>query len=69
MQYTHKYANWFVLEKLEFGWICLIYLPLSFKEASKLLGQSYDCTSAIDVTLKYLGKSNHSKTELIVCIP
>ena len=32
-------------------------LPISFRIISMALGQSYDCPSAIDITLKDMGKT------------
>ena len=47
-----------------------MYLPISFRVTSLALGQSYDCPSASEVTLKDMGKINkyqtttkHKKTE------
>ena len=39
-------------------WIQVIYLSIFFRVASLALGQSYDCPSAIEVTLKNMGKIN-----------
>ena len=37
-------------------WICVIYLPILFRVTSLALGQSYDCPSASEVTLKDMGE-------------
>ena len=39
-------------------WIHMIYLPIFFSVTSLALGQSYDCPSASEVTLKDMGKIN-----------
>ena len=36
----------------------LFYLPISFRVASQALGQSYDCSSACESTLKDMDKIN-----------
>ena len=42
--------------------IQMIYLPLSFRVASLALGQSLDCPSASEVTLKNMGTINWYQT-------
>ena len=44
-------------------WIYLINLPISFRVASLALGQSYDCPSASEVTLKDVGHIDHFKPQ------
>ena len=62
IRYAHKFL--FLL----FGqmyyhslWICGIHLPLYFRVALLALGQSYDCPSASEVTLKDSGKITCTK--------
>ena len=55
-----KYAYYLLLSVLlgyifPFWYIDVIYLPISFRVASLSLGQSYDCPSASEVTLKDMG--------------
>ena len=57
-----------------FVWLHVIYLPISLRVTSLALGQSHDCPSANEVTLKYMGKvsrnlttTKHNKTK-DVCI-
>ena len=44
-----------------------LHVPIFFKVASLALGQSYDCPSASEATLKDMGKINwyqtHNKTQ------
>ena len=44
-----------------FSWIFLMHLPIYFRVTSLALGQSYDCPSANEVTLKDTGKSLPTK--------
>ena len=44
-----------MLELIHLKYICMIYLPISFRVTSLALGQSY-CPSASEVTLKDMGK-------------
>ena len=37
-------------------WLNMVILPIFFRVTSLALGQSYDCPSASEVTLKYMGK-------------
>ena len=69
-----KYTEGFIV--LCFGyiitiyWIFVMYLPTSFRVTSMALGQSYDCPSACEVTLKDRGKidlhQNRTKQEPLV---
>ena len=43
--------------------ICIMYLPISLRVASLALGQSYDCHSASEVTLKDMGEIDHYQTK------
>ena len=43
-------------------WFYVIILPIYFRVASLALGQSYDCPSASEVTLKYMGKVKLNQT-------
>ena len=43
----------------------MIYLPISFSVVSLALEQSHDCPSAIEVTLKYMGKIDWYQTTSI----
>ena len=46
-------------------WNHVIKLPISFRVASMALGQSYDCPSASEVTLKDMGKiDQHQNTAM-----
>ena len=47
----------------------MIYLPISFRVASLALGQSYDCPSASEATLKDMGTIDHylSATKACMC--
>ena len=47
---------------ISFHWMYMIYLPISFSVTSLTLGQSYDCPSASEVTLKDVGKINKYQT-------
>ena len=40
-------------------WINMMYLPISFRVASLALGQSYDCPSASEATLKDMDEIDH----------
>ena len=42
-------------------WIHVIYSPIFFRVASLALGQSYDCPSASEATLKSKGNHNHTQ--------
>ena len=57
----------FVLFWLYHKLLRVIHLPVSFTVASLALGQSLDCPSASEVTLRDMGKiiqdENHSKTQ------
>ena len=44
-------------------WIHVIYLPIFFRVASLALGQSYDCPSASEGTLKDMGKTIWTKPQ------
>ena len=54
--------------------VMVCFSPISFRVASLALGQSYDCPSASEATLKDIGKNistyNHNKTKhnKTVCI-
>ena len=45
-----------------FLWINVVYLPISSRVTSLALGQSYDCPSATDVTLKDMVEVNQHQT-------
>ena len=40
--------------------LVLVYLPIFFRVTSPALGQSYDCPSAREATLKDMGKIDHN---------
>ena len=44
-------------------WVCGIYLPISYRVTSLTLGQSYDCPSVSEVTLKDMGEMTHAKLQ------
>ena len=50
-----------ILTAYLYGFIFCI-LPISFRVAALALGQSYDCPSASEVTLKNIDKINHNQT-------
>ena len=57
-------------------WCHMIYLPIFFRVTSLALGQSWDCPSASEVTLKDMGKINlylttreHKKLQTLYIIP
>ena len=61
--YPMKYAHILVVVCLVLVMLCysaslifVMYFPISFRIASLALGQSYDCPSAREVTLKDMGK-------------
>ena len=45
---------WFVIRS---HWTCVINLPIFLRIASQVLGQSYDCPSASEGTLKKMGNT------------
>ena len=60
-----KYAHGVCCILLRFGhvvsvlYIPVIYVPISFRVALLALGQSHDCPSDSEVTLKDMGKTDH----------
>ena len=60
IQFCHA---WFCCHYVISSWrIVVVYLPISFRVTSLALGQSYDCPSISEVTLKNMGKIQHNKT-------
>ena len=53
---------YYVVVDLQFLGIHMIHLPISFRVTSLPLGQSYDCPSASEVTLKDLSKIDRYQT-------
>ena len=53
---------------INFRWIHIIHLPILFKVASLLLGQSYDCPSAIEAALKNIKNNNKTQQKQIASI-
>ena len=58
-------------------WHHVVHLPIFFRVSSLALGQSYDCPSASEVTLKNMGKTGqhlttteHNKTDIMwhICL-
>ena len=47
----------------------ITYLPISFRVTSLALGQSYDCPSASEVTLKNMDKMICTKTQQNTTMP
>ena len=56
-----KCTHCFVLPYHSYFKMYVIFVPIPFRVASLALGQSYDCPSASEVTLKGMGKLTSSK--------
>ena len=60
---SHKICTRFCRVLFCCGCIVMAHLPMFFRVTSLALGQSYDCPSASDVTLKDMGKSAGRKAQ------
>ena len=59
-KYVHSVLSYCFME---LRWICVIFLPMYFRVTSQALGQSYDCPSASEVTLKDMNEIDQNKPQ------